>query len=92
MPAELAAKVRLVRCPKCRLLLPEFPHYNVYKCGGCGTTLQGNNSLILQNYSTQANRSNMVYSFALLMMLLSVDGSLMHVPVFVNIQLHKSGY
>ncbi|XP_028782266.1 uncharacterized protein LOC114738391 isoform X2 [Neltuma alba] len=40
MPGELATKLRLVRCPKCRLLLPELPHYNVYKCGGCGTTLQ----------------------------------------------------
>ncbi|XP_054788679.1 protein ENHANCED DISEASE RESISTANCE 4 [Prosopis cineraria] len=40
MPGEWATKLRLVRCPKCRLLLPELPHYNVYKCGGCGTTLQ----------------------------------------------------
>ncbi|KAI9102223.1 hypothetical protein K1719_023733 [Acacia pycnantha] len=40
MPGELATKLRLVRCPKCRLLLPELPHYDVYKCGGCSATLQ----------------------------------------------------
>ncbi|KAL5538491.1 hypothetical protein UlMin_044405 [Ulmus minor] len=36
----MATKIRLVRCPKCRLVLPELPEFNVYKCGGCGTTLQ----------------------------------------------------
>ncbi|KAL5734515.1 hypothetical protein ACOSP7_032376 [Xanthoceras sorbifolium] len=33
-------KVRLVRCPKCRLLLPEPADVLVYKCGGCSTVLQ----------------------------------------------------
>ncbi|CAJ1970562.1 unnamed protein product [Sphenostylis stenocarpa] len=33
-------KPRLVLCPKCWQLLPESPDYDVYKCGGCGTTLQ----------------------------------------------------
>ncbi|KAM5582446.1 hypothetical protein ABKV19_002723 [Rosa sericea] len=36
-------KVRLVRCPKCRLLLPELPDSQVYKCGGCGAVLQAKN-------------------------------------------------
>ncbi|KAL9315889.1 hypothetical protein ACSQ67_016890 [Phaseolus vulgaris] len=33
-------KPRLVLCPKCWQLLQESPNYDVYKCGGCGTTLQ----------------------------------------------------
>lgn len=33
-------KVRLVRCPRCRKLLPEFPNVPVYECAGCGTVLQ----------------------------------------------------
>ncbi|KAI3896130.1 hypothetical protein MKX03_013597 [Papaver bracteatum] len=32
--------VRLVRCPKCRGLLPELPNVPLYKCGGCGATLR----------------------------------------------------
>ncbi|CAL0305349.1 unnamed protein product [Lupinus luteus] len=40
MSGELASKLRLVKCPKCWLFLPENPKYNVYKCGGCGTFLQ----------------------------------------------------
>ncbi|CAB4301543.1 unnamed protein product [Prunus armeniaca] len=40
MAPELTTKVRLVKCPKCRRLLPELPEFQVYKCGGCGATLQ----------------------------------------------------
>ncbi|KAJ7959514.1 protein ENHANCED DISEASE RESISTANCE 4 [Quillaja saponaria] len=40
MTGELTTKVRVVRCPKCRQLLPELAGFDVYKCGGCGTTLQ----------------------------------------------------
>ncbi|KAK9913883.1 hypothetical protein M0R45_037687 [Rubus argutus] len=43
MAAEFTTKVRLVRCPKCRLLLPELPDFPVYKCGGCGAVLQAKN-------------------------------------------------
>ncbi|CAL0319608.1 unnamed protein product [Lupinus luteus] len=43
MSGEFASKFRLVKCPKCWLLLPENPKYNVYSCGGCGTILQANN-------------------------------------------------
>ncbi|KAL7614256.1 protein ENHANCED DISEASE RESISTANCE 4 [Lactuca sativa] len=32
--------LRLVRCPKCRKLLPESPDVPVYQCGGCGAVLQ----------------------------------------------------
>ncbi|XP_010102426.2 uncharacterized protein LOC21385634 [Morus notabilis] len=43
MASEPTTKVRLVRCPKCRLVLPELPEFNVYKCGGCNATLQAKN-------------------------------------------------
>ena len=36
-----AARIRVVRCPKCDKFLPELPAYSVYVCGGCGATLQG---------------------------------------------------
>ncbi|KAJ9681258.1 hypothetical protein PVL29_020235 [Vitis rotundifolia] len=36
-----SAKVRLVRCPKCKHILPELPDVSVYSCGGCGAVLQG---------------------------------------------------
>ncbi|KAL1367893.1 uncharacterized protein LOC107474136 [Arachis duranensis] len=32
--------VRVVKCPKCRKLLQEPTEYDIYKCGGCGTTLK----------------------------------------------------
>lgn len=47
MAAELTTKVRLVRCPKCRQLLPELPDIPVYKCGGCGAVLQGKSLYLL---------------------------------------------
>lgn len=34
-------KVRVVRCPNCSGLLPELANLSVYRCGGCGATLQG---------------------------------------------------
>nr|KYP53767.1 Uncharacterized protein At5g05190 family [Cajanus cajan] len=40
MSGELVPKLRVVRCPKCRLLLQEPPGCDLYKCGECGTTLQ----------------------------------------------------
>ncbi|KAG2730672.1 hypothetical protein I3760_01G305300 [Carya illinoinensis] len=43
MTSGLTTKLRLVRCPKCRQLLPELPDHPVYKCGGCGTILQAKN-------------------------------------------------
>lgn len=42
MATGLTAKIRLVKCPRCRRLLPELPDIPVYKCGGCGAVLQGN--------------------------------------------------
>jgi len=39
--AEITAKLRLVRCPKCENLLPELADYSVYQCGGCGAVLGG---------------------------------------------------
>ncbi|OVA17309.1 Protein of unknown function DUF3133 [Macleaya cordata] len=37
------ANVRLVRCPKCRGILPELANVPLYKCGGCGATLRAKN-------------------------------------------------
>ncbi|KAE8733410.1 Kinase interacting family protein, putative isoform 1 [Hibiscus syriacus] len=36
-------RVRLVRCPKCRLLLPEVEDVPVYQCGGCDSILVAKN-------------------------------------------------
>ncbi|KAL2339493.1 hypothetical protein Fmac_007433 [Flemingia macrophylla] len=40
MSGELVPKLRVVRCPKCRLLLQEPPGFDLYRCGECGTTLR----------------------------------------------------
>ncbi|KAF8394811.1 hypothetical protein HHK36_018747 [Tetracentron sinense] len=40
MTTKPTPKVRLVRCPKCRRLLPELANLPVYECGGCGTVLR----------------------------------------------------
>ncbi|XP_014500115.1 uncharacterized protein LOC106761120 [Vigna radiata var. radiata] len=40
MSGGLVPPVRVVRCPKCRLLLQEPTRCDLYKCGECGTTLQ----------------------------------------------------
>jgi ribosomal protein L37AE/L43A len=39
--AEAAARIRVVRCPKCDKFLPELPAYSIYVCGSCGAALQG---------------------------------------------------
>lgn len=41
MASGTTPKVRLVRCPKCRLVLPEVADVPVYKCGGCDAILVG---------------------------------------------------
>ncbi|XP_039067193.1 uncharacterized protein LOC120213112 [Hibiscus syriacus] len=43
MATATAPKVRLVRCPKCLLVLPEVADFPVYKCGGCDTILVAKN-------------------------------------------------
>ncbi|KAK8519692.1 hypothetical protein V6N13_104812 [Hibiscus sabdariffa] len=43
MASGTVSKVRLVRCPKCRLVLQEIPDFPVYKCGGCDTILVAKN-------------------------------------------------
>lgn len=40
MTSKMNTKIRLVRCPKCLLVLPELAEVPVYKCGGCGAVLQ----------------------------------------------------
>lgn len=46
MSGKLVPKLRIVKCPKCRQLLQEPQGYDVYKCGGCGTDLQGEISIL----------------------------------------------
>lgn len=43
MTSGLTTKVRLVKCPKCRQVLPELADIPLYQCGGCGTILQAKN-------------------------------------------------
>ncbi|CAJ1974535.1 unnamed protein product [Sphenostylis stenocarpa] len=40
MSGESVPELRVVRCPKCWLLLQEPTRCDLYKCGECGTTLQ----------------------------------------------------
>ncbi|MBA0631343.1 hypothetical protein Godav_000225, partial [Gossypium davidsonii] len=52
MARGTAPRVQLVRCPKCRLLLPEVEDVPVYKCGGCDTILAAKNRKgIVENMS-----------------------------------------
>lgn len=48
MTNQGSAQIRLVKCPRCRKILPELPELPIYKCGVCGTVLQGS----LFSYST----------------------------------------
>ncbi|PSS09363.1 Extra-large guanine nucleotide-binding protein like [Actinidia chinensis var. chinensis] len=50
---ELESKVRLVRCPKCKNLLPELPHFSVYQCGGCGTVLRAKKKGPVSDHSSE---------------------------------------
>jgi ribosomal protein L37AE/L43A len=47
MSDKVVTKIRIVKCPKCRNLLPEPQGYDVYKCGGCGTDLKGEKSILI---------------------------------------------
>ncbi|XP_048134921.1 uncharacterized protein LOC115743824 [Rhodamnia argentea] len=40
MTTGMTRKVRLVKCPKCRQLLPEPLDISVYQCGGCSAVLR----------------------------------------------------
>ncbi|KAL3619198.1 hypothetical protein CASFOL_036768 [Castilleja foliolosa] len=48
-----AAKVRLVRCPKCENLLQELPDFSLYQCGGCGAVLKATQKGILEDGLTE---------------------------------------
>ncbi|MQL82997.1 hypothetical protein Taro_015473 [Colocasia esculenta] len=47
-----AAKVRVVRCPKCQKLLPELAGFTVYRCGGCGATLRAKHAIPVPDTSS----------------------------------------
>ncbi|XP_057778468.1 protein ENHANCED DISEASE RESISTANCE 4-like [Salvia miltiorrhiza] len=40
MTTQGNVQIRFVKCPRCRKILPELPELRMYKCGGCGITLQ----------------------------------------------------
>ncbi|XP_042043993.1 uncharacterized protein LOC121789655 [Salvia splendens] len=40
MTTQGNVQIRFVKCPRCRKILPELPELPMYKCGGCGITLQ----------------------------------------------------
>ncbi|EOA28725.1 hypothetical protein CARUB_v10024953mg [Capsella rubella] len=43
MATESTVQLRLVRCPKCKNLLPEPKDCSFFQCGGCGTVLCAKN-------------------------------------------------
>ncbi|CAI8585770.1 unnamed protein product [Vicia faba] len=55
MPTESVPKPRFVLCPKCWQLLQEAPNLDVYKCGGCGTTLQAKRKSKASNSESSPN-------------------------------------
>ncbi|XP_039046116.1 uncharacterized protein LOC120186175 [Hibiscus syriacus] len=58
METVTVPKVRLVRCPKCLLVLPEVTDFPVYKCGGCDAILViAKATSVLQETEAATNRS-----------------------------------
>uniref|UniRef100_A0A5B6ZZM0 C2H2-type domain-containing protein n=1 Tax=Davidia involucrata TaxID=16924 RepID=A0A5B6ZZM0_DAVIN len=43
MTGQMTTTYRLVRCPRCWLVLPEMADVPLYTCGECGTTLKAKN-------------------------------------------------
>ncbi|KAG8380995.1 hypothetical protein BUALT_Bualt06G0074800 [Buddleja alternifolia] len=58
MTSQVSAKVRLVRCPKCRQVLVELPEVRLYKCGGCGTVLQAKNRKMETDHTELSSRES----------------------------------
>lgn len=54
MTPPSSMKIRLVRCPRCRQVLAELPDISVYRCGGCGTTLQAKHRNMESNHATKS--------------------------------------
>ncbi|EPS69409.1 hypothetical protein M569_05358 [Genlisea aurea] len=48
--------IRVVRCPKCRVLLPELPEHPLYRCGNCETVIQAKNQRI-SNVKLESNET-----------------------------------
>ncbi|KAL3844499.1 hypothetical protein ACJIZ3_001902 [Penstemon smallii] len=55
-----AAKVRLVRCPKCENLLPELPDFSLYQCGGCGAVLKAKSKGVLEDGLSEISNDSKV--------------------------------
>ncbi|XP_075483423.1 uncharacterized protein LOC142523610 [Primulina tabacum] len=54
MTPPSSMKIRLVRCPRCRQVLAELPDISLYRCGGCGTTLQAKHRKMESNRATNS--------------------------------------
>lgn len=54
MAPPSSMKIRLVRCPRCRQVLAELPDISLYRCGGCGTTLQAKHRKMESNHATNS--------------------------------------
>lgn len=62
MISGTATKFRLVKCPKCRKLLPEVAEFPVYQCGGCGVFLRGNMVLCIKfKFDEPSYRKNVYF-------------------------------
>ncbi|KAJ1429824.1 putative zinc-ribbon domain, plant [Sesbania bispinosa] len=57
MSGEVVPEIRVVRCPKCKLLLPEPQGCDLYKCGGCGITLKAKRVAVKSKSSIQVTDS-----------------------------------
>ncbi|KAJ1387524.1 hypothetical protein SESBI_39928 [Sesbania bispinosa] len=57
MSGEVVPEIRVVRCPKCKLLLPEPPGCDLYRCGGCGITLEAKRVAVKSKSSIQETDS-----------------------------------
>ncbi|MCH89789.1 DUF3133 family protein, partial [Trifolium medium] len=58
MSGKVVTKIRIVKCPKCRNLLPEPQGYDVYKCGGCGTDLKAKKQSMAVNSDSSIQEIN----------------------------------
>ncbi|XP_022743251.1 protein ENHANCED DISEASE RESISTANCE 4-like [Durio zibethinus] len=62
MASGATPKVRLVRCPKCRLVLPEVADFPVYKCGGCDAILVAKNQKAIVKSTSLLQETKVAYA------------------------------
>ncbi|XVF41245.1 hypothetical protein PTKIN_Ptkin01aG0265100 [Pterospermum kingtungense] len=62
MASGTTPQVRLVRCPKCLLVLPEVADFPVYKCGGCDKILVAKNRKAIVKSTSLLQETEAVHS------------------------------